>query len=116
MPKTIHWLYARKHCETCKKAAAHRDAAGVVVKETVDAAKVRFGPEDALALLKGVDALIATKGTAVHRINLKKDRPEDEVLTALMIGPTGNLRAPTARIGRTLVVGFREEVDGEVLT
>lgn len=26
-----------------------------------------------------------------------------------MLGPTGNLRAPTFRIGRTLVVGFHEE-------
>jgi hypothetical protein len=27
----------------------------------------------------------------------------------LMLGPTGNLRAPTLRVGRTLVVGYNEQ-------
>ena len=37
------------------------------------------------------------------------------VVLALVIGPTGNLRAPTARIGKTLVVGFNEEMYRELL-
>lgn len=32
-----------------------------------------------------------------------------------MLGPTGNLRAPTLRVGRTLVVGFDEETYRKVL-
>jgi arsenate reductase-like glutaredoxin family protein len=32
-----------------------------------------------------------------------------EVVEA-MLGPTGNLRAPTIRKGKTVVVGFNEEV------
>ena len=32
-----------------------------------------------------------------------------------LLGPTGNLRAPTARVGKTLVVGFNPEVYSEVL-
>jgi arsenate reductase-like glutaredoxin family protein len=32
-----------------------------------------------------------------------------EVLDA-MLGPTGNLRAPTIRKGKTVLVGFNEEV------
>ena len=31
------------------------------------------------------------------------------------MGPTGNLRAPTARIGTTLVVGFNDEAYRELL-
>ena len=31
------------------------------------------------------------------------------LLLAYLMGPTGNLRAPTARVGRTLLVGFTEE-------
>jgi hypothetical protein len=31
-----------------------------------------------------------------------------------MLGPTGNLRAPTARVGKTLVVGFNEEAYGRI--
>ena len=28
----------------------------------------------------------------------------------LVLGPTGNLRAPTLRLGKKLVVGFNEEM------
>ena len=31
-----------------------------------------------------------------------------------MLGPTGNLRAPTIRVGKTVVVGFNDEVFQEV--
>jgi hypothetical protein len=36
-----------------------------------------------------------------------KSIPKDAV--AAMLGPTGNLRAPTARVGKTLLVGFNED-------
>jgi len=32
-----------------------------------------------------------------------------------MLGPTGNLRAPTIRAGKTVLVGFNEDLFGEVL-
>lgn len=32
-----------------------------------------------------------------------------------MLGPTGNLRAPTMRIGKTTVVGFHEDAFSDVL-
>ena len=32
-----------------------------------------------------------------------------------MLGPTGNLRAPTMRVGKTTVVGFNEEAFESVL-
>ena len=31
-------------------------------------------------------------------------------LVAAMLGPTGNLRAPCLRVGKTVVVGFNEEL------
>jgi arsenate reductase-like glutaredoxin family protein len=85
------------------------------VTETVDAGKKRFSEDEALALLDGIDMLIATRGQKVETFDLKKDRPDDATLLARMMGPTGNLRAPTARVGRTLVVGFNPEVYSEVL-
>ena len=47
--------------------------------------------------------------------DLVKNRPTDEELLTRMIGPTGNLRAPTVRVGTTLVVGFNEEAYRDVL-
>jgi hypothetical protein len=32
-----------------------------------------------------------------------------------MLGPTGNMRAPTIRKGKTLLVGFNEEVFDELV-
>ncbi len=45
---------------------------------------------------------------AVH-VDLKKSRPGKAELLALLLGPTGGLRAPTLRVGRTLLVGFNEK-------
>lgn len=85
------------------------------VAETVDATKTRFAAAEALKLLDGIDTLIAARGTKVERFDLKADRPDDEILLARLMGPTGNLRAPTARVGRTLVVGFNPDVYTDVL-
>lgn len=86
-----------------------------MVKETVDATKTRIGRDEALELLDGVEKLIAAKGKKVEVFDLKTDRPDDETLLARLIGPTGNLRAPTARIGKTLLVGFNEDAYRQIL-
>ena len=49
------------------------------------------------------------KGKTVVHLDLKKDQPDDATLSGLLLGPTGNLRAPTLRKGKTLIVGFNEE-------
>lgn len=59
--------------------------------------------------------LVAAKGKKVEVFDLVKDRPDDETLLARLLGPTGNLRAPTVRVGTTLIVGFNEEAYRDVL-
>ena len=81
----------------------------MAVKQTVDATKTRFDSDEALALLAGVEKLVAMKGKRIETFDLKNSRPDDDTLLAHLMGPTGNLRAPTARVGRTLLVGFSEE-------
>jgi arsenate reductase-like glutaredoxin family protein len=56
-----------------------------------------------------------TKGQRVVRVDLRKQRPSDEELLALLLGPSGNLRAPTVRRGRRLVVGFDDATYRSVL-
>lgn len=60
-------------------------------------------------MLDGIDEIYATKGKKVVHLVLKGAHPSKEEVTTLLIGPSGNLRAPTARKGRTLLVGFDEE-------
>lgn len=100
---------------TCQKAQGFLGPRSVAVTETVNATKIRYGEHEALALLEGIDTLIATKGKKVETFDLKTDRPDDATLLARMMGPTGNLRAPTARVGRTLVIGFNEGTYEQVL-
>lgn len=75
----------------------------------MNATKIRYSEADALALLKGIDKLIVAKGKKIDTFDLKHNRPSDEILLAHLMGPTGNLRAPTARIGKVLMVGFSED-------
>ena len=46
---------------------------------------------------------------------MKKDPPDDDTLAKALLGPTGNLRAPTLRSGKKLVVGFNQELYDEQL-
>jgi arsenate reductase-like glutaredoxin family protein len=78
-------------------------------KEEINAKKETHQESHALALLKEVNELYAAKGKKVVHINLKKDKPTTEDLKKLVLGPTGNLRAPTLRKGKTLMVGFHAE-------
>ena len=52
--------------------------------------------------------MYAARGKRVEHLDLRAGPPDPETVRRLMIGPSGNLRAPTFRIGRTLVVGFDE--------
>jgi arsenate reductase-like glutaredoxin family protein len=54
--------------------------------------------------------LIAAKGKKVTTLELATASPSDDVLADLMLGPTGNMRAPTLRVGETLLVGYNDAV------
>jgi len=62
-----------------------------------------------------MNELIAAKGKKVERIDLRKGRPDKATVARLMIGPSGNLRAPTLRVGKKILVGFDEESYEKVL-
>jgi len=68
-----------------------------------------LGAERALELAARADVLIAARGSRVVRVDLRKERPGRAELLALLLGPTGNLRAPVLLKGTTLLVGFNDE-------
>ena len=108
MAKKIDWMYARKGCATCKKAEGAIESITSTVKEKVDANKVKYGADRVTEVVEGVNTLIVVKGKAVNSINLKKEAPDADALAGYLLGPTGNLRAPTIRVGKTMVVGYDE--------
>jgi len=57
----------------------------------------------------------AAKGKKVVHIDTRREEIGDDIIKKFLLGPTGNLRAPTIRRGKTLLVGYDEETFREVL-
>ena len=101
---------------TCAKTQGFLAKHKVTVAAQADAKKATIKGAAALEVLDGVDELYVAKGKKVEHVDLRKAKPDRTALLALLLGPTGNLRAPTLRKGRTLIVGFEEETYKNVLT
>jgi arsenate reductase-like glutaredoxin family protein len=100
---------------SCKKAQEFLESRETTAAEVTDASKNRQGPGEALALARAADMVIVGKGKKVLTFDMKRDVPDDEALLACLLGPTGNLKAPTIRVGKTLLVGFSEDAYRTVL-
>ena len=83
------------------------EASKIEVKEKTPASK-KLQESDSRDLLSKATKLIALKGKKVTEFNVAKEIPEGAV--AAMLGPTGNLRSPTIRLGKKLIVGFNQEI------
>jgi hypothetical protein len=59
--------------------------------------------------------VVVARGKKVVVFDMRDDPPDDDTLAAHLLGPTGNLKAPTLRKGDTLLVGFGEEAYRQVL-
>lgn len=65
-------------------------------------------------MVRTAQRLIAAKGKRITTVELHKEPPADDTIAALMLGPTGNLRAPTIRVGQTVLVGYNETAFAQV--
>lgn len=87
------------------------EASEVTIKDEMPASK-KLQASDAKALLKEASELMVAKGKKRSEFDVRKTVSADAV--AAMLGPTGNLRAPTMRVGKKLIVGYNEEMFTEV--
>src|SRR4051812_49324557 len=94
---------------TCKKAQGFLENHEVEVQERTDAGKQKQGRTEALALARSAASVVVVRGKNVVSFDMKRAAPDDETLLTHLLGPTGNLRAPTIRVGQTLLVGFNEQ-------
>lgn len=78
-------------------------------KQVVSASKTKIPLENAKDLLDSVDEIYSAKQNKVLHLDLKK-KPSKEEIAAFILGPTGNLRAPAIKSGKTLIVGFNKEL------
>lgn len=70
----------------------------------VDARKSPHGPAEVEDLLGQVGTVYVGRGKKF--VKMKVQDLQDDEARKPMFGPTGNLRAPTLRFGKTLLVGF----------
>ena len=100
---------------SCQKAQGFLEQHEVEAKTVVDANKAKQGKTDALALAKAASVIHIARGKKLVTFDMKKDPPDDETLLSHMLGPTGNLRAPTIRKGKTLYVGFNADAYADLV-
>ena len=81
----------------------------------MDAGKEKRGRDEALRLAKTVERVVVARGKKVVTFDMKMEPPDDDTLAAYLLGPTGNLKAPTLRKGDTLLVGFGEAAYQQIL-
>ena len=83
-----------------------------MVKEEIPASR-KLGASDAKAIAKESSRVYVAKGKKLDLFEMKSAKIGEVV--EKMLGPTGNLRAPTMRVGKTTVVGFNEDTFSDVL-
>jgi hypothetical protein len=80
----------------------------------VDASKTKYPRAAAIQLARSMARLVTGRGKKMTIVDLEKDAPDDDTLAVLLLGPSGNLKAPTLKVGTTLLVGFSEAAYREV--
>ena len=106
MSKKIKWYYFRKGWTTCVKASKFLEANSIEVLDEISASK-KLNETDARNLLKKASKLMVFKGKKTDTFNIKDEKTS--LIVPYMLGPTGNLRAPTLICNSVIIVGFNEE-------
>ena len=82
-----------------------------MIAEEIPASR-KLGEKDARAIAKASSKVLVAKGKKLDTFDMKDAKMA--AVVEKMLGPTGNLRAPTIRKGKMVVVGFNEEVFEEI--
>ena len=83
--------------------------AGIEPKVVEKPSKPPYRDEKVRDLLASASKLFAAKGKKTLKVNLKSESVSDEEIAKFLLGPTGNLRAPTIIYKNLLIVGFNED-------
>ena len=112
MSRQINWGYFRNGWTSCKRAQEVLDAKNITVETRVIANKDKINSDTAWEMLGSASRIRTGKGKKQQEW---KPATDDKVeILKDVIGPSGNLRAPTWRIGNEFIVGFNPELYEEV--
>lgn len=101
---------------TCAKTQEFLAREKIESVTQVNAKKTALREKEAFEIVRQVDEIYAIKGKKVIHLDLRKEKPDKASLKGILLGHTGNLRAPTLRIGRKLLVGFDQETYQKVFS
>ena len=110
----IDWTYLRKGWKSCKKSQEVIETHQVSIKDVVDARKERIDARKAWGLPHKAKSINTAKGKKVEKWNPSSD--DKAAILQRVMGPSGNLRAPTYRIKDEFVVGFNPELYDKWMT
>lgn len=79
----------------------------------MNASKDRIGADDLARVFAGASEVVVAKGKRLTVFAPGRKDFDRAAFAAAVLGPTGNLRAPAVRIGKTWLIGFHEEAYGE---
>ena len=115
MVKTLEWRYHRPGWTSCKRTqeflATHNISDGLVQSATKDPLE----GSNALSVLENVNRMYVAKGRKVIKMDLSQDEAGESELLELLLGRSGKLRAPTIKVGESLMVGYSQEMFTSVL-
>ncbi len=83
------------------------------IDELVDARKNVIKADGAWELFQGADSLHVGRGK--KSVLFTPDPASQEEILKVSLGRTGNLRAPTLRVGKVLYVGYNDEMYKELM-
>ena len=83
------------------------------IDELVDARKNVIKADGAWELFQGADSLHVGRGKKT--VLFTPDPALQEEILKVSLGRTGNLRAPTLRVGKVLYVGYNDEMYKELM-
>lgn len=110
MAKVINFAFFRKNCKTCEKALTFLQSIKISLPtNTEDARKIKKTQEEMIELAQKHKKIVSIKGKKAIEINIKNEEVTPAAILGLLVGPSGNLRAPTISVGPTLVIGFDPE-------
>ena len=89
------------------------DGKNISITEVVEARKQKIESDDAWKLFSGAETLVVGRGKKVVVYDPKND-DKDQILK-VCLGRTGNLRAPTLKMGKLVVVGFNDAMYDEYI-
>jgi len=96
------------------KAQGFLAAADINVVNRVDARKDARDVTAAVELARAARHVFVARGRTFRHVDLATESISDEELAGLITGRSGTLRAPTLRRGKSLIVGYSDELYEEM--